>query len=188
MRPSNFLTTILLASFLVSSQAWAQSFIAPSKGEMEVAFSPNEGSESLVLNVIRSSKTELLILAYSFTSAPITEAVLSAKKRGVQVRIVADHKSNIEEDRSGRAKAALTSLALAGIDVRTISKYQAAHDKLIISDRKSVELGSFNYSSAAANKNSELVLVNWNNPELAGIFIRHFERNYGYSQPLNLSF
>lgn len=188
MRPPNFIIAILSATFLFSTQAWTQSFTAPAKGDIEVAFSPNEGSEELVINLIGSTRKELLILAYSFTSAPITAAILSAKKRGVQVRIVADHKINIEDDRTGRAKAALAALALAGVDVRTVVKFQAAHDKVIISDRKSVELGSFNYSSVAANKNSENVLINWNNPELAAIFLKHFERNYGYSQPFNLSF
>lgn len=52
------------------------------------------------------------------------------------------------------------------------------HDKVIIADRETVELGSFNYSDAAARKNSENVLVNWRNPALAKVYMQHFERNY----------
>jgi len=68
-------------------------------------------------------------------------------------------------------------LVNAGCDVRTIGAYSIHHDKVIIADRQTVELGSYNYSAAAASKNSENVLVNWNNPKLAEVYLGHFERN-----------
>lgn len=55
------------------------------------------------------------------------------------------------------ARAALSALVNVGIDVRTIS-YLIHHDKVIVADRQTGELGSFNYSDAAARKNSENVL------------------------------
>ena len=33
-------------------------------------------------------------------------------------------------------------------------------------------------SDAAARRNSENVLVNWNNPQLAAVYLKHFARNY----------
>jgi phosphatidylserine/phosphatidylglycerophosphate/cardiolipin synthase-like enzyme len=54
--------------------------------------------------------------------------------------------------------------------------YPIHHDK--VADRETVELGSFNYSDTAARRNSENVLVNWRNPELAAVYLGHFERNY----------
>jgi phosphatidylserine/phosphatidylglycerophosphate/cardiolipin synthase-like enzyme len=154
------------------------SYSVPAAGTIEVAFSPDEGGEALVVKVIDSAKSELRVLSYSFTSAPVTEALLRAKKRGVDVRLVADKKNNVTEDRSGKARAALAALATAGADVRTISIYPIHHDKVIVADRQTVELGSFNYSDAAAHKNSENVLVNWGNPKLADVYLQHFERNY----------
>lgn len=153
----------------------------PASGQIEVAFSPNEGSEALVIKVIDSAKKEVLLLAYSFTSTPVTEALLSARKRGVTVHIIVDEKNNVQDDQSGKSRAALSALKNAGINVRIISAYPIHHDKVIIADRQTVELGSFNYSSAAAHKNSENVLVNWNNPDLASIYLKHFERNYRQS-------
>lgn len=55
------------------------STVVPSAGTLEVAFSPNEGSEALVIKVIESAKTELRVMACSFTSAPVTEALVRAK-------------------------------------------------------------------------------------------------------------
>jgi phosphatidylserine/phosphatidylglycerophosphate/cardiolipin synthase-like enzyme len=159
------------------------SYQVSAAGSIEVAFSPNEGSEALVLKVIDSAKTELRVLSYSFTSAPITAALLRAAKRGVDVQLVADRKNNAVEDKSGKARAALSALANAGVDVRLISVYPIHHDKVVVADRDTVELGSFNYSDAAARRNSENVLVNWHNPGLAKVYLEHFERNHRQAEP-----
>ena len=156
----------------------SSSFIVAAAGTVEVAFSPNEGSEHLVVKVIDSAKSELDLLSYSFTSVPVVESLVRARHRGVVVKLVADQKNNVSADRSGKARAALGALVNAGADVRTISVYPIHHDKVIIADRQTVELGSFNYSDAAAHKNSENVLVNWGNPKLAEVYLKHFERNY----------
>lgn len=153
----------------------------PATGRMEVAFSPDEGSEHLVIKVIDSAHSEIRMLSYSFTSAPVTQALLRAKKRGVDVKLVADEKNNGAQDRSGKARAALSALVNAGVDVRTIRVYPIHHDKVVIADGETVELGSFNYSDAAAHKNSENVLVNWKNPALAKVYLQHFARNYSRS-------
>lgn len=160
-----------------------RTFEVPAAGMIEVAFSPNEGSEALVIKVIDSARSELRILSYSFTSARITEALIRARKRGVDVRLVADEKNNTEDDRSGKARAALGALRNAGADVRVISAYPIHHDKVIVADRETVELGSFNYSEAAARRNSENVMVTWRNAKLAEVYLQHFERNYRQSAP-----
>ena len=150
----------------------------PAAGTIEVAFSPNEGSEHLVVKVIDSAKSELDLLSYSFTSVPVVQALVRARHRGVVVRLVADEKDNVSADRSGKARAALGALVNAGADVRTIHVYPIHHDKVIIADHQTVELGSYNYSDAAAHKNSENVLVNWGSPKLADVYLKHFQRNY----------
>ncbi len=159
------------------------SYTVPATGSVEVAFSPNEGSEHLVIKVIDSAKSELELLSYSFTSVPVVQALVRARHRGVKVTLVADYKDNVSADRSGKARAALGTLVNAGADVRTISVYAIHHDKVIIADRQTVEQGSFNYSDAAAHKNSENVLVNWGNPKLAEVYLKHFGRNYRQAQP-----
>lgn len=159
------------------------SYEVPATGTVEVAFSPDEGSEHLVLKVIGSARRDIRMLSYSFTSAPVARALLDAKKRGVDVKIVADQKNNTSEDRSGKARAALSLLTEAGADVRLISAYPIHHDKVLIVDGETVELGSFNYSDAAAHRNSENVLVNWRNPQLAKVYLEHFARNYRQAAP-----
>jgi phosphatidylserine/phosphatidylglycerophosphate/cardiolipin synthase-like enzyme len=92
-----------------------------------------------------------------------------------------DAKHNQNQDNSGKARSALSTLATAGVDVRTTNAFAIHHDKVIVIDRRHVQLGSFNYSAAAENRNSENVLVNWDNPALASLYLQHFTRNYAQS-------
>lgn len=177
-----------LAVSLLACAAAGHSATFPAEGTVEVAFAPDEGAEGLVLKLIDSAQREIDVMAYSFTSAPVVDAILRAKKRGVVCKLVVDHKANISEDRSGKARAGLSALATAGCDVRTVNAFPIAHDKVIITDRANVELGSFNYSAAAAHRNSENVFVNFNAPALAGVYLHHFERNYKLSSPLALRY
>lgn len=149
----------------------------PAAGNIEAAFSPAEGADRLVLKVIASAQREIQVMAYSFTSAPVVGALLEARKRGVRVTLVADKKSNTSDDRSGKSRAALSALSTAGVDVRLTSAFAIHHDKVLVVDREHVQTGSFNYTDAAARRNSENVLVNWNNPALAKLYVQHFERN-----------
>lgn len=154
----------------------------PAVGEIEVAFSPNEGSEALVVKAIDAAKSQIRMLSYSFTSAPVVAALVRAKKRNVDVALVVDYKNNISEDRSGKAKAALGTVSTAGVAVRTINVYPIHHDKNFVVDGMHVETGSYNYSDAAAHKNSENVIVLWNNPKLAAVYLKHWERNWRLGQ------
>ncbi len=172
----------------VASNFDSPSIQVPAAGSIEVAFSPSEGSEQLVIKVVDSAKSELLILAYSFTSVSLVNALLRAKKRGVDVQLVADEKNNVQDDRSGKARAALSALVNAGIAVRTINVYPIHHDKVIVADRETVELGSFNFSDAAAKRNSENVFVNWRNPKLAEVYTRHFDRNFRQASAYQLQY
>lgn len=166
----------------------SNSVVVAAVGSIEVAFSPNEGSQALIIRVIDQAKLQLLVLSYSFTSAAITQALTHAIRRGVKVTLVADHKHNVQEDATGKARAALSTLASAGADVRTIRAYPIHHDKVIVADGRTVQLGSFNYSEAAQRSNSENVLVNWNNPELAKVYTEHFKRNYMKSKPFAMAY
>jgi len=153
------------------------SFSFPGEGTVEVAFSPHEGAEQLVIKSIDSAQKSIRLLAYSFTNPNIVRALVRAKKRGVDVAIVVDYKNNIEEDRYGKARAALNTLREVDVTVKVIKVYPIQHDKAIVVDSKHVETGSFNFSQAAENINSEYVVVMWDSPKVAAAFLKHWRRN-----------
>lgn len=157
-------------------------------GQVEYAFSPREGAEGLVVKVIHASRHDIRMLAYALTSAPVVAALIDAKKRGVDVAVVADAKENLRADRSGKAHAALSALVDAGIAVRMIAVYPIHHDKSLVVDGATVQTGSFNYTQAAAKSNSENVIVMWNNPQLARGYLAHWERNWRQGHPFDTGY
>jgi phosphatidylserine/phosphatidylglycerophosphate/cardiolipin synthase-like enzyme len=75
-----------------------------------------ESARVLVLSAIDSAKTSWM-MAYSFTAPDIMKALVAAKKRGVDVKIVIDERGN-----TGRASiAAMNYIANSGIPLRTDS-------------------------------------------------------------------
>jgi phosphatidylserine/phosphatidylglycerophosphate/cardiolipin synthase-like enzyme len=146
-----------------------------SSGELEVAFSPNGGCNNLVIKVIQSANSSIRVLAYSFTSAPIAKALIEAHQRGVDVQVVVD-----KSQKSAKYTSA-TFVANAGIPIRIDSKHAIAHNKVVIVDGHTVQQGSFNYTKAAEASNGENVLVNWNNPKLAEVYLKDWKRHWDHS-------
>lgn len=165
--------------------AVAQSHTVPSDARIETGFSPNGQALPLVLKTINSAQSTLDVMAYSFTSAEVTRALLNASKRGVKVRIVVDHKHNFQTDRSGKPVAALSALHTAGAQIRSVNAYAIMHDKTIVSDGRHLQTGSFNYSRAAASSNSENVLVLWNANSVAQDYTVHFNSRWQQGVPFN---
>jgi phosphatidylserine/phosphatidylglycerophosphate/cardiolipin synthase-like enzyme len=149
-----------------------------SSSSIEVGFGPERGAEALVVKTINNAKFSIRLAAFAFSSPVIVGALLAAKQRGVDIRIVVDHKHNVEEDGKRIGRMALNTLVGANIVVRTNSNYRMHHDKFIIVDARHVQTGSYNYASSA-NRNSENVLVVWNDPDLAAKYLAHWESRFG---------
>ncbi|EHP4833476.1 phospholipase D family protein [Escherichia coli] len=101
---------------------------------------------------------------------------IQAKQRGVDVKAVLDWKANSTKGSAG--VAAMNLLVNAGIPVRTVSQFKIMHDKVIITDGRNVETGSFNFSRAAARNNSENALVIRDYPVLANTYLQHWQTRW----------
>lgn len=169
-----FLTVMLFATLSGAPAFVIGANNAISTPTIESAFSPDQGAEKLVSKNIASAERSLRVAAYSFTSPTIAKALIAAKRRGVDVKVLVDDKRN-----QGKSSiAALNLLVKADIPTRTISTYAMHHDKYIISDSTHVQTGSFNYSPTAATSNSENVLVIWNDPHLAAAYTNHWNSRW----------
>lgn len=182
---ANTAETILaqLSGVIAQAAGSSASQTVPTEGSVEVAFSPNRGALELVLKNIQASRSTLDVMAYSFTSVEVTRALLQATKRGVRVRVLVDQDHNFKPGAGSKPLSALSALVTAGAQVRTVSAYAIFHDKVAISDGRHVQTGSFNYSHAAATRNSENVIVLWNAPQVARVYLEHYERNWQLGQP-----
>ena len=55
-------------------------------------------------------------------------------------------------------------------------RYAILHNKFMVMDGTAVQLGSFNYSAAAVNKNAENVLMIMNAPDIAAKCAEEWKR------------
>ena len=147
---------------------------AAAASSVQVGFSPEGSALQLVLKAIESAHQEIRLMGYSFTSPEVVSALVRAKRRGVDVKIVLDEKGN----RSKASQAAMNIVVNAGIPLRTNGRYAIMHDKVIIVDNHTVEAGSFNYTRSAASRNSENVLVINEMPEVAQTYLQHWQSRW----------
>jgi len=147
-----------------------------SAADAQVYFSPNGGAQDAVVNEIGQAKREILVQAYSFTSAPIAKALVDARKRGVSITAILD-KSN------EKAKyTAATFLENAGIPVYIDYRPAIAHSKIMIIDRTTIITGSFNFTKAAEHNNAENLLVLKKDPKLVAQYIQNFNNRLSLSR------
>lgn len=159
-------------SFLRGASAQA----APASG-VTIGFTPGN-AEEVVVRTIDSARQSIDLAAYSFTSKPIAQALLRAHKRGVQVRAVLDKSQRTERYSSAHF------LANVGIPVRIDDRYAIMHNKFMVIDGKTVQTGSFNYTSSAARRNAENVIVLWNDPAAAAAYLKEWQRLWDESEPM----
>lgn len=173
---------VFLAAFLVTlNSAWASQPL-PAGSSVDVGFSPSKGALDVVLKGIGAAKQQILVAAYSFTSKPIAAALLDAYRRGVKVFVVADRGEN------SKGYTALTYLANGGVPVRLNENYAAMHHKFLVIDGENVELGSFNFTSAATSKNAENALMLWHVQAVADAYSVEWKRLWDESAPLQKSY
>lgn len=142
--------------------------LSSSAGTIEVAFSPNSGATAAIVRALNEARKSILVSAYSFTSKDIAKALLDAKKRNVDVKVILD-KSQVSQRYSSR-----TFFMDQGFDLRINTKHAIFHNKVMIIDDKTVITGSFNFTKAAETKNAENVLIIRNNPDLAHTYTQNW--------------
>jgi len=128
-----------------------------------------------VENLQKATNT-VLVQAYSFTSAPIAQALVEAHRRGVKVTVILDKSQ----------KTANYSEAdfLLHADITTFidARHAIAHNKIMIIDAQTVLTGSFNFTKAAEENNAENLLV-INDPDLAAKYIANWREHEKHSEP-----
>jgi phosphatidylserine/phosphatidylglycerophosphate/cardiolipin synthase-like enzyme len=148
------ITALLFVLLLLNAKlGYSLDLILPKDTPIEVCFSPKGGCTEAIIYEIAQAKTEILVQAYSFTSAPIAKALLDAHKRGVSVRV------NLDKSQKTQKYSSATFLTNAGIPTFIDNKHAIAHNKIMIMDKETVITGSFNFTKAAEEKNAENVLI-----------------------------
>lgn len=139
-------------------------------------FSPKGGATDAVIRELKSARREVLVLAYSFSSKPIAEALIEAKTRGVQVEIILD-RSNEQETYSD-----LHLFEEQGLAPLIDAQHAIAHNKMMIIDQRTLITGSFNFTHQAEAENAENLLVLKGHPDLIQLYRQNFLAHKAHSQ------
>jgi phosphatidylserine/phosphatidylglycerophosphate/cardiolipin synthase-like enzyme len=129
--------------------------------------------ERSLIDRINAATTSIDAALYEFERAHLRDALLAAKARGVQVRVVTDD----ETRRDGAYAQTYAALEQAGIPVLDDAgaPHSRVHDKYLIIDRSVVWTASANLTTAdlTANHNHGVVLASC---AAAGLFQQDFEQ------------
>jgi len=154
----------------------------PGAGEVEIAFTPGDAIDNLIIAAINGAKGEILVHAYTFTHRRIAQALVAAHRRGVAVSVVADR----EQARSVPQNV-LPDLAAGGVAVWLDGNFQNAHNKVIVIDADAEHAttitGSYNFTLAAQRHNAENVVVLRDNPAVAKAYRDNWRRLQAKATP-----
>lgn len=136
----------------------AQTVTAPPKGSVRVVYSLDQKqNDKEIIALIDAAKTHIYFAIYEFTLKDIADALVAAKKRGVEVRGLVDS----GEAASSYDKPIIAELTNVGISVVT-EKHATGngimHIKTLVTD-SAYATGSYNWTSSATNVNDEVLEI-----------------------------
>ncbi len=144
--------------------------------DVRVYFSPKGGAQDALINAIDNAKDEILVAMYYFTSRPLAQSIVRAKKRGVTIKILLDESQLTEKYSKYRY------LSANGIRIRIDRRKGLMHNKFMVVDEKILATGSYNWTSSAEHKNRENLLI-IENKAIAQRYIWEFKKLWTTSRP-----
>ncbi|MEI6321079.1 MAG: phospholipase D family protein [Pseudomonadota bacterium] len=165
-----------------SGLAQGQSRLFTATGTVQVAFTPGDPVDEILIGVIAQARQQVLVQAFSFTHKAIARALVDAHRRGVRVEVLADDRQDRQLDGS-----VLGDLVRNGVTVWLDPQQSSAHNKVVIIDAGTpaaiLVTGSYNFTYSAQRRNAENVLVMRGNPDLAAAFATNWQRLRASARP-----
>ena len=146
------------------------------KTKVNVLFSPNGGCSKRLVREIENAKRTIRVQAFFFTSEPIADALIEAKKRGVEVEMIIDKSQ--EKQRFSRWRV----LRRAGIPIYFDREHATANNKIMLIDHHTVTTGSMNFTKAAEEKNAENLLIIKHHDKVFEKYLANYERHLDHSK------
>ena len=181
VRPIRLFGLLLLLLVLAQpSRGFEASDIVPGTGTIEYAFSPGDDAAGLIVRAIDGAHLQILVQAFSFTHFEIARALTRAKRRGLDVQVIADLEQIELIDHN-----VIPQLVEAELPVFTDAEHAAAHNKVMVIDAGAnapvLITGSFNFTHAAQFRNAENLLVFRGNHELTRAYLDNWMRHLKHS-------
>jgi phosphatidylserine/phosphatidylglycerophosphate/cardiolipin synthase-like enzyme len=118
---------------------------------IEVYYGPEDLPGEKVVALYEQARRYIYVAMYGFTYPPAVKALVAARKRGVDVRVLTDR----EKLNDPKQRAALETLRLAGIPVRINLHENLMHLKQAVVDDAVNASGSMNQTTSGNQYNDE---------------------------------
>ncbi len=117
----------------------------------EVLFGPEERPGDRVVQLYGDAKREIFVAMFGLTYPPAIQALVAAKRRGIDVRVITDR----ERLQDQKQVVALETLRLAGIPIRINQHENLMHLKQTVIDGRINAHGSMNQTTSGNQYNDE---------------------------------
>ena len=152
--------------------------IAATPATIETCFAPEHDCAAFAVRAIDRARREILVGAYNLTTGSgIVEALLGAKERGVDVRLVADKTTPCQRN------SGIEPLARAGVPIWIDRGARIAHIKTMVIDGIVTLMGSYNWTVGAARNSEDLNLIA--SPAVGAAYAAHWRERLAVSAPFN---
>ena len=160
-------------------------FIIAGNIPLECYFSPSDGTNSRILEVIENADYELYIETMLITRSDIAYKINDTYDNGCDVKAIV----NLKDDCSSTVVNILDGIL--GNDFKEYGELGILHNKFVIADPNSladdpvVLTGTHNWSNSAENKNDENTLV-IHDARVANLFYQEFTERFKHGLPLGV--
>ena len=163
MKKKSLLFTAILVVLFLSP------FCVYSTEILGIYFPPYEGAEKPIIQAYDKAEKYIHLAIYGFTKEDITEALVRAHKRGVEVKVLMDKSQ--AKDSHAQDKA----LEAAGVTVRRSTRQGMMHNKFCVIDGIIIYTGSYNHTAGGTKKNDENYII-IKDKETASKYEHQFQR------------
>lgn len=136
----------------------AQTVSAPASGTTRIVYGLDaKRNDEEIIALIGAAKSRVYFAIYTFTLPSIADALVAAKKRGVEVRGIMD------AEQSGNSYGAPITAKLLAVGIPLVTEKHASgngimHIKAIVTD-SAYAVGSYNWTKSATTINDEILEI-----------------------------
>jgi cardiolipin hydrolase len=141
-------------------------------------FSPGDTCRNSITKQISTAVNNLLVCVFTISDDIITESLIAAHHRGVDIRLITDNEKSFDKGSD------IEQLAREGISLRMDTSPNHMHHKFMVVDQHSVLTGSYNWTRGAARFNHENVIVT-KDPNTVRLFTHEFNKLWPTMAPYN---
>ena len=125
----------------------------PKDRDIQAHFSAGTGCSDELVKTIGAARWFINLQASHQICDPVINALIDARKRGVQVEVILD------KGAKAQTNATADALVKAGIKTYIDAKHGMAHSSLLIVDEGQIVTGSFDFTKAPDDSASENILI-----------------------------